>query len=291
MAVATISYAVVTFYASLVLWLGTLVSGLRKTTGFGPFFIVGLCIMLSLNLRYVFEGAAGGLTLIVSIYDVVANIGLKEGDELPVTMSTCEGNHCTLWGDTYKAHSEWTVVLYERFLKGPEMSRKLLYGHLVLNTVAMVLMHLQMFRPGGRKGGEWHAVIGRIWFVCLTISIACACALATEHVSVKEYGGQVSTWGFYSMSATVWIPAALAVREIRNGNVSNHRVWMFRHAGAIWGAFYGFRLAMLVIEPLLRNYQLAAWLIATYFSAPVGFLGGEIIRRRLDHGAKMGKAK
>jgi hypothetical protein len=60
---------------------------------------------------------------------------------------------------------------------------------------------------------------------------------------------------------------------------------MFRYAGSMWGAFWLFRVMLFVLGPLLRNYNTASLLICIWFSAPLGILIAEYIRRRIARNA------
>jgi hypothetical protein len=48
----------------------------------------------------------------------------------------------------------------------------------------------------------------------------------------------------------------------------------------MWGAFWLFRVMEFVLGPLLRNFDTASILICIWFSAPLGILIAEFIRRR-----------
>lgn len=127
-------------------------------------------------------------------------------------------------------------------------------------------------------------------FACLTISLICAVWLASEHGPVAEYGGALSTYGFYSMAACVYLCAVMGVLAIRRGDNALHRVWMFRFLGAMWGSFWLFRVVLFIIDPILRNFEAAALLTVIWGSAPLGILIAELIRRKLDRdgsGAKI----
>jgi hypothetical protein len=50
----------------------------------------------------------------------------------------------------------------------------------------------------------------------------------------------------------------------------------------MWGSFWLFRVMLFVLDPLLRDYEAVALLICIWFSAPLGLLIAEVIRRRLD---------
>ena len=266
-------------YAALGIWGLLLVRGFRSGT-WNPFLIFGLGLMLFLNIRYLVEGSTDGIAFFIGIYDVLINIGL--GGTVPEAMMACEGNDCTVWGDRYAAHPAWGVAFYERFANGPEFRSTLLYGHLTFNSIAFVLLHVQMMRPGGTAGLVSHKTLGRISFAALTISLICACWLTSQHGSVAEYGGNWSAYGFYSMAAVVYGCAIMGILAIRSGDPTRHRVWMFRFAGSMWGAFWLFRVMLFVIDPILRDYESAAILWCIWMSAPLGALLGEIVRRRLD---------
>ena len=136
-------------------------------------------------------------------------------------------------------------------------------------------------RPGtGSRPGR-HRLLGRISFGAVTLGTICAILLANEHGPVSEYGGAASTYGFWFMSLCVYTCAVAGVVSIRRGDMEQHRIWMIRFAGSMWGAFWLFRVMLFVLGPLLRNWEAAALQICIWFSAPLGILLAEIFRRRL----------
>jgi hypothetical protein len=266
-------------FAALVIWAGFLVRGFQSAR-FSGFLIFGLGLMLFLNVRYLIEGSTAGIAFFIGIYDVLINIGLR--GSVPEAMMACEGNACTVWGDIYTTHPAWGVAFYERFANGPEFRSQLLYGHIAFNSLAFVLLHIQLMRPAGQPGGNNHRLLGRISFAALCLSLICAVWLASQHGAVAEYGGAWSTWGFYSMAAVVFSCAAMGVIAIRAKDRARHRVWMFRYAGSMWGSFWLFRVMLFVIDPLLRDYESAAILWCIWMSAPLGVLLGELVRRWIN---------
>lgn len=282
-----IPYGVIAVYAALAIWAGLLISGLR-TRQFWPFLIFGLGLLLFLNIRYVIEGVPGGIAFFIGIYDVLINIGVDQSVGAGA-MAACPDNNCTVWGETFTQHPAWGVAFHDRFLNGPELRTNLLYGHLICNSVVFVLLHIQLARPGGRSG--WHRLLGRTSFAFLTVGTICAVWLSTEHGPVGDYGGSLSSWGFYSMSFFVYGTAVMGVLAIRKGDADSHRVWMIRFAGSMWGAFWLFRVMLFVLDPLLRDVPSAAILICIWFSAPLGILIAEVVRRKiLDAGPRGGAA-
>ena len=243
------------------------------------FIVFGIGLLLFLNLRYFIEGAPRSIAFFIGIYDVLDNLGLsKEG---AAAMATCANNDCSIWGDRFAYHPKWGVAFYERFLTGPQFRRNLLYGHIFFNTVTFVLMHVQLWRPATDDAARkmWHRRIGRILFASLTLGVGCACWLATEHGAVAEYGGVLSQFGFYFMSACVYTCAVLGVLAIRRSDADGHKKWMIRFAGSMWGSYWLFRVVLFFIDPIFRDQDTLAIQVVIWGSAPAGILVAEIWRR------------
>jgi hypothetical protein len=85
------------------------------------------------------------------------------------------------------------------------------------------------------------------------------------------------------MSLRVYSYAVVGVLAICGADVFAHRIWMIRFAGSMWGAFWIFRLMLLVTGPLLRNWESASILVSIWISAPLGILIVELrIRTRTN---------
>lgn len=274
---------VLVIYAALAVWVGLLIRGV-KTGAFRGFVFFGIALMLWLNIGYVINGVPAAIASFIGIYDVLINIGLGNPNDA-AAVTTCAENACTVWGDRYVDHPAWGAAFYDRFANGPDFRSTLLYGHIILNSIVFILMHVQLMKPGYGATKSQHKLLGKVSFACLTGSLICAVWLASEHGPVAEYGGALSSYGFYSMAAVVYGCAVMGVIAIRRGDHGLHRIWMFRFMGAMWGAFWLFRVVLFVIDPLLRNYEAAALLTVIWFSAPLGVLIGEAVRRRIDRPA------
>lgn len=278
----TVSYEVLGFYAALVVWAGLLGVAVKQRS-YRRFLAFGIAILLFLNVRYLVAGSANGIANFIGIYDVFDNIGLGR-DDGAAALARCPENACTVWGDRYVNHQSWGVAFYDRFANGPALRNNLLYGHIFFNTVAFVLMHYQLFRPGTGANRTRHRLIGRVSFGAVSVGTFFALWLSTEHGDVSEYGGNMAMVGFWSMSAFVYGTAIMGVVTIRRGNHAAHRIWMIRFAGSMWGAFWLFRVMLVVTGPLLRNYESASLLISIWFSAPLGIAIAETVRRRSVRG-------
>lgn len=262
-------------YLALAVWAGTLVLGVRRRT-YRPFLFTGIGIMLFLNLRYLVAGSESGIANFVALYDFFDNLGLDRSDGAPA-LAACADNACSIW-DRYTYHPSWGVAFFERFANGPASRNTLLYSHIAFNTIAFVLMHVQLFRPGGRSAR--HATIGRVTFAALTLGTICAVWLASEHGAVPEYGGLWAEIGFYSMTAVVYGAAVASVVAIRRGDREAHRIWSIRFVGSMWGAFWLFRVMLVFTGPLLRNWESLSLNLSIWLSAPLGLLIADAVRRR-----------
>ncbi len=269
---------VISVFVGLAIWAGLAVHAVMKRK-FVPVLLFGILLMLYLNAGYVIYGPAASIANFVGIYDVLINLGPSD----PVSaaaVSTCPDNSCSVWGNTFTNHPAWGVAFYDRFANGPELRSALLLGHVVCNSIVFVLMHVQMFFPGGR--GANHAILGRISFGILTVGVGCAAILAAQHGPVGEYGGALSTWGFFSMSIFVYATAVMGILAIRRQDTAQHRIWMWRFVGSMWGSFWLFRVLLFVIDPLFRDIEALAIQICIWGSAPAGILIAEMVRRRVD---------
>lgn len=274
----TIAYDVLAFYAALGVWGALLVWGFRRNDH-RVFFGFGLVLLVFLNGRYFTEGPPGAIAFFIGIYDVFDNIGLGRGEGAPA-LATCADNVCSVWGDRYDYHPSWGVAFYERFAGGPGLRTNLLRAHIGFNTIAFILMHAQLLGPAAFAKRSTHRVLGRVSFAAITAGTFCAVWLASEHGDVSEYGGIGAELGFYSMSAFVYGTVLIAIRAIRRGDAREHRKWMIRWAGSMWGSFWLFRVMLVVTGPLLRNYESASLLISIWLSAPLGILIAERLRLR-----------
>lgn len=274
-------YGILAVYSALAVWVGLLVRAYRKGS-YWLFLIFGIGLMLILNFGYFVNGAADSIAFFIGIYDVLDNLGAESAPAL----GPCVDNACSVWGDRYENHPTWGVAFHDRFANGPDMRTNLLLGHLGMNSIVFVLMHIQMFKPGYAKHKKMHAILGRISYACLTIGTLCAVILAAQHGSVVSYGGSLATYGFWFMSFCVYGCATMGVLAIRKGDHATHQKWMIRFVGSMWGAYWIFRVMLFMLGPLLRQWDAAAILSCIWFSAPIGILVAELVRIRFALGTR-----
>ncbi|MEM8564771.1 MAG: hypothetical protein AAGF57_21190 [Pseudomonadota bacterium] len=289
--------AVLGYYIASLVWLGlTVYSWVTKR--WRSWIVFSVAFMLVLNLRFFVVGIPETLAQNTSIADL--NLRLFEDTSQPSSgLVTCEDNLCALPGSATVLHTQWAAAFYSRFAGEQLFQSALLYGHILGNSIAFVLVTVQLLYPGlGRQRiGESdvsnprhrtaarnriHALMGRMSFVSMVIGVLLGVILASQHHAVAAYGGLWSQWGLYSMSAFVFFTGLLGVAAIKRGHRAAHRVWMWRHAGALWGSFFVFRVTINALDPVFLDYPGVAWSTACWVGAPGGILIAEWFRRRQD---------
>lgn len=270
-------------YAATAVWGVLAVRALRRQA-YAPALLWGSGILVLLNLRYLIEGVAGGIAFFVSLYSVLDNLGLAPGQTV-AALAPCADNACSILGASYVNHPTWGGAFYDRFAHGPALRSQLLYGHLVCNSLVFLLMHYQLARPGSGAHRAMHRLLGRVSFVLLTVGTVCAVWLASEHDAVGPYGGSLSRYGFWFMAGCVYGCMVIGVAKARSGDAVQHRIWMIRFIGSMWGAFWIFRLMLIVTGPLFRDHEAVALLLSVWLSAPLGIALAEWLRRRWERRA------
>lgn len=273
--------SVLGFYGAVLVWAVLILKGFTSPRRWPLVITFGLVLLLFHNTRYLIEGAPAGIAFFISLYDFFDNLGLASGD-VPLAMTTCTDNACSLWGSTFELHQTWGVAFYERFVSAPLLRTNALYLHLACNSIVFVLVHIQLFRPGHTVSGGYHAWLGKVTMAFLTIGTVAALYLASEHNSVGPYGGIWAEWGFYSMSLCVYGAAVMGWRTAVKKDWEQHRIWMIRFVGAMYGAFWVFRVLLIVTGPLLRDWESASLLISIWASAPLGLIIADALRRSWD---------
>lgn len=278
----TVPLDVMAFYAALVVWVALLGVGLWRRR-FRSSLLFGVALLVVINARYFIEGAAPSIAFFVGIYDVLHNLGVADLSAAPALATCPPSNACSVWGDTYTHHPSWGVAFYQRFAEGGAWRSGLLYGHIFFNSVAFVLMMVQVMRPGFGAHAALHRKIGVVSLTSLLLGVSCAAILASEHGAVAAYGGSLAMLGFWFMALCVVSCAVMSVARVRAGDHQGHRAWMIRYAGSMWGSFWLFRVMEFVLGPLLRGHDTVSILVCIWGSAPLGIAIAELTLRRGWH--------
>ncbi|MEM1154355.1 MAG: DUF2306 domain-containing protein [Pseudomonadota bacterium] len=292
-----IQLAVLGYYIASLLWLG-LAARAFVTKRWRTWVGLSVIFMLVLNLRFFLVGIPETLALNTSVADLTLYL-FETTDQTSAGLTLCEENRCAHPGSSRLLHTLWAAEFYARFAGDQTSQAVLLYGHILGNSIAFVLVTIALLNPGLRRpsSGEGypqplprrtnarnclHKLLGRVSFISMVVGVLLGAALASQHYAVPAYGGLWSQWGLYSMSGFVFLTGLQGVKEIKRGNHAAHRIWMWRHAGALWGSFFVFRITINVLDPLFLDYPGVAWSAACWLGAPGGILIAEWFRRRQD---------
>lgn len=251
-----------------------------------PWAVFGAVLAVVLNARFFFPGLSYGFGQTTAVTDVT--LDLVHGDVAGLdNVATCPANECTTDADGETLHTSWSVVFFDRFVNGSASQKAMLYAHIIGNTVALVLVTLQLLRrpsPAHATKAQMarHRQLGKASFAAMAVGVLFGAVLASQHTTIPEYGGTWSMLGLWEMSACVAVTGVLGVRHARAKDLELHRIWMWRHAGSLWGSYFGFRTIMFVSDPIFINLEGVAWNLSAWGGAPLGIAIAEIARRRLD---------
>ena len=263
------------FYVALVFWAGLIAWSAVKGRWM-PSIAFGLAMAAVLNSRYITHGMSGGVAYFVGIFDVPVHIGANNAN----VVTTCPGNLCTVSPGAYQTHSSWAVAFYDRFVGGPPSRVALLYGHIIFNTIALVMATFGVLYDGYRS--RWHKVLGYVAIVSVSISLLCAGWLTSELGTVDAYARNWTMFGLYFLSLCVLAPVVMGIRAAARHDLVLHRIWMWRFVGALWGSYWIFRGEMLLVDLIVRDAPGMALAIPSWTAGAIGFVIGDLIRRRLD---------
>lgn len=273
-----IPVGVLVMYGAIGVWLALLALSFKRRSFFA-FFALGTVLMLALNVRYAIEGAGKSIAFFVGLYDVLHNLGVSDYGSSHALVACPPDNQCTVWGPTYQHHASWGVAFHQRFTDGNQKRIHLLNAHILFNSLAFVMMMVQLYIPGSGKHPRLHRWLGYVSLLLLAVGVSSACMLAAEHGSVVHYGGRLAMFGFWFMALCVCACVVMGMVAARRKDFAGHRRWMIRYAGALWGSFWLFRVLEFILGPLLRSHDAASILVCIWASAPLGIGIAELMRR------------
>jgi len=87
---------------------------------------------------------------------------------------------------------------------------------------------------------------------------------------MQAYGGVLSIIAFGTMWAGVVVPATLGYIFIKRKDIENHRTWMIRFFGALFGSFFFWRIEALVFQWMFSSangwlfYTVTSWMLGMF---------------------------
>ena len=232
-----------------------------------PLWLQCACIVpfMLFSLRYWYlpiELAAG---MFSGIYDPVHNLfpGLAAKDLMP-----CTGNaySCSVLSFDYPKHVAWTIALFDGYTLHAWIP-KFLKLHILFNAIALCLFPWQLWLMQ-RGQVSTHRVIGRIIGISVVLGTSLGWFMSIRaHSQIQAYGGVLSIVAFGIIWASIVGSATLGYIFIRKKDIENHKKWMIRCFGALFGSFFFWRIEALVLQWLFSSatgwlfYTLNTWLL------------------------------
>jgi hypothetical protein len=90
------------------------------------------------------------------------------------------------------------------------------------------------------------------------------------HSQVQAYGGVLSILAFGTMWAAVVVPLTLGYLCIKRQDIANHKKWMIRFFGALFGSFFFWRIEALVLQWMFSSangwlfYTVTSWMLGMF---------------------------
>merc|ERR1740121_1653982 len=185
----------------------------------------------------------------------------------------CNGgsNNCSAIPFHYEFHATWAATFYTRFTSGIEATTRCakLYAHVWMNTTAFIICLVQFHEPTRKKYLELHRKLGWLAIILVICGTTSALWLASEHGSEDLYGGYAVVVGWLSMAGTILGCLFQGLLAVLRKDIPEHKKWMTRFYGGMWGSFLVFRVLFL-FGGLFRWHKTLMILIAVWGSAPLG---------------------
>ena len=286
-------WEVAAHYLFNVIWLGFVAFGLA-TNRWRAWIYLSLIFMAVMNVRFYSPGLHYAFSHTTAISDVLLNFFYEDVSGLS-GVTTCSDNECSMLDDNHSHHTSWAVAFYNRFVHGSLATQLMLYAHIAGNSIALLLVTYQLANPAldsrnnhlegtaiPQTRNQRHRLVGKLAFFSMCIGVLFGALLAGQHGGIEAYAGWWSTFGLWEMSACVFVTGVAGVNAVRRGDLIKHRIWMWRHAGSLWGSYFAFRLIILVADPVFIEHSGVAWNLAAWLGAPVGILLADRVRARID---------
>jgi hypothetical protein len=225
------------------------------------------------------------------IYDPFYNIfpGIAEKGMIPCTVNEYK---CSVLHFDYPEHVAWTVALFDGYTLHAWIPN-FLKVHILLNAIALCLFPWQLWLMKNGKG-HTHRVVGRIIGISAIIGTSVGWAISIRsHSNIQAYGGVLSMIAFGTMWAGVVGSATLGYIFIKKKDIENHRKWMIRFFGALFGSFFFWRIEALVLQWMFSSangwlfYTVTSWMLGMFLFDYAARKSGFYSTKMLESNAAM----
>jgi len=243
-----------------------------------PLWLQLACIVpfMIFSLRYWYLPIDMAAGMFSGIYDPFHNMfpGMAKKDLISCSNSEYQ---CSVLGFAYPMHVAWTIRLFDGYTLHAWIP-KVLKAHILLNATALCLFPWQFWLMNNGKVGE-HRIIGRIIGISVVTGTSLGWFISIRtHGSIEAYGGMLSIFAFGIMWAGIVVPVVLGYMSIKKMDIENHRKWMVRCFGALFGSFFFWRIEALILQWIFTSAN--GWLFYTATSWMLGMLLFDNVARK-----------
>ena len=235
-----------------------------------PLWLQCACIVpfMIFSFRYWYLPIDIAAGMFAGIYDPFYNMfpGMAAKEMIPCTANEYQ---CSVLYFDYPKHVAWTIALFDGYTLHAWIPQ-FLKVHILFNALAICLLPWQLWLMQ-RGQVQTHRVVGRIIGISAVLGTSVGWWISLRaHRHIQAYGGVLSILAFGTMWAGVVVPATLGYICIRKRDIENHRKWMIRFFGALFGAFFFWRIEALVLQWMFSSangwlfYTVTSWMLGMF---------------------------
>ena len=235
-----------------------------------PLWLQCACIVpfMVFSFRYWYLPIDIAAGMFAGIYDPFYNMfpGMAAKEMIPCTANAYQ---CSVLYFDYPKHVAWTIALFDGYTLHAWIPQ-FLKVHILFNALAICLLPWQLWLMQRGKV-QTHRVVGRIIGISAVLGTSVGWWISLRaHRHIQAYGGVLSILAFGTMWAGVVVPATLGYICIRKRDIENHRKWMIRFFGALFGAFFFWRIEALVLQWMFSSangwlfYTVTSWMLGMF---------------------------
>ena len=235
-----------------------------------PLWVQCACIVpfMIFSFRYWYLPIDIAAGMFAGIYDPFYNMfpGMAAKEMIPCTANAYQ---CSVLYFDYPKHVAWTIALFDGYTLHAWIPQ-FLKVHILFNAIAICLLPWQLWLMQRGKV-HTHRVVGRIIGISAVLGTSVGWLISLRaHRHIQAYGGVLSILAFGTMWAGVVVPATLGYICIKKKDIENHRKWMIRFFGALFGAFFFWRIEALVLQWMFSSangwlfYTVTSWMLGMF---------------------------
>lgn len=132
------------------------------------------------------------------------------------------------------------------------------FGHITFGGIALLIGWVQFRSKLRLKNIKLHRNIGKLYIIAVFISALCGI-----YIGFYATGGIITKLGFTSLGLVWFISTYLGYKQIKNGNIKSHQIFMIYSYAACFAAVtlrIWLPILMIFIDDFFTAYRIVAWL-------------------------------